>query len=63
MKFYDSEKPKANQATPLPARNNSLRNRLAAEAMIRSGQKNNEPTMIAAGKKLLQQSQPKTPPK
>jgi len=47
-------KPETPAADPKPvASHPSLKARLMGEAMIEAGEKNNEPSMVKAGKKLL----------
>lgn len=49
-------KPETPAEDPKPAANPpSLKMRLMAKAMIAAGEKNNEPSMVKAGKKILGQ--------
>lgn len=50
-------KPVTPDENPKPTTNPlSLKNRLVGEALVASGRKNNEPSMVAAGERMLQKA-------
>jgi hypothetical protein len=57
--------PKTPTEKPTPSNNpnpNSLKLRLMGEAAIEAGRKNNEPSMVAAGERMLQKAATPTKP-